>query len=173
MRRFVAAGLALVAALALTAAPAQAQGNFWVGGAAVLPSGDFGDGFKTGFGANVGFRFFQSADERLNVWAEGLVALNDGDSDVIDAKSTVFGGFGSVSYTLTGSGNTQPYVIGSLGYISQKIEVASVSATEGGLGFSGGLGLSFGKIDVEARYWSASIADGTTAFLTLGAGIAF
>ena len=173
MRRSVATGLTLVAALALTAAPAQAQDRFWIGGAAVLPSGDFGDGFKTGFGVNAGYKFFQSADERLSVWAEGLVAMNDGDIDPIDAKSTMFGGFGTVSYTLTASGSARPYVLGSLGYLSQKIEVEGISATEGGLGFSGGLGVSFGKIDVEARYWSASIQDGTTAFLTLGAGISF
>lgn len=173
MRRFVAAGLTLVAALALSAAPAQAQDNFWIGGAVVVPSGDFADGFKTGFGANAGFKFFQSADERLSLWAEGLVAMNDGDVDPFDAKSTMFGGFGTVSYTLTASGNTRPYILGSLGYLSHKVEFEGESATEGGLGFSGGVGISFGKIDVEARYWSASIADGTTAFLTLGAGISF
>jgi hypothetical protein len=163
----------LAAALALTATPAHAQSRFWLGGAAILPSGDFGDGFKTGFGINAGIKAWQASNERASIWAEGLFGMNDGDTDLADVKSTMFGGFGTFSYTLTASGSAQPYLLGSLGYLSQKFEVADVSTTEGGLGFGGGLGISFGKIDVEARYWSASIADGTTAFLTLGAGISF
>jgi hypothetical protein len=173
MRRMTLAVCTLAAALTITAAPAQAQSRFWIGGAAILPSGDFGDGFKTGFGINAGFKAWQSSNERASVWAEGLFGMNDADTDIIDAKSTMFGGYGTFSYTLTASGSTRPYLLGSLGYLSQKLEVEGVSATEGGLGFGGGLGISFGKIDVEARYWSASIADGTTAFLTLGAGISF
>lgn len=173
MRRMTLAVCTLVAALAITAAPAQAQSRFWLGGAAILPSGDFGDGFKTGFGINGGIKAWQSPNKRASLWAEGLLGMNDADTDIVDAKSTMIGGYGTLSYNLTTTGSAQPYLLGSLGYLSQKIEVDGVSATEGGLSFGGGLGISFGKIGVEARYWSASIADGTTAFLTLGAGISF
>ncbi|HET9133324.1 MAG TPA: outer membrane beta-barrel protein [Gemmatimonadales bacterium] len=173
MRRMTLAVCTLAAALAVTTAPAHAQNRFWIGGAAVLPSGDFGDGFKTGFAINAGVKAWQASNERASVWVEGLFGMNDGDTDVLDVKSTMIGGYGTFSYTLTASGSTRPYLLGSLGYLSQKIEIENVSGTEGGLGFGGGLGVSFGKIDVEARYWSASINDGTTAFLTLGAGISF
>jgi hypothetical protein len=172
MRRFVAAGLTLVAALALTAAPAQAQ--FFVGAGLVSPSGDFADGFKAGLGASAGVALFKSGDERFKVWAEGFFAKNDVDSDFIDGSSTMMGAFGSATLDLAAGGGTIPYIIGGAGYLSQKIDIDDIGdETEGGLGLFGGAGISFGKLWFEGRYTTASIADGTTAFLALMVGYSF
>lgn len=171
MRRFIAAGLTLVAALALTAAPAQAQ--FFVGAGLVSPSGDFADGFKAGLGASAGVAVFKSGDERFKVWAEGFFAKNDLDISVLDGSSTMMGAFGSATLDLAAGGGTIPYIVGGAGYLSQKIEIEGESETEGGLGLFGGAGVSFGKLWLEGRYTTASIADGTTAFLTAMVGYSF
>ncbi len=171
MRRFVAAGFTLVAALALTAAPAQAQ--FFVGAGLVSPSGDFADGFKAGLGASAGVAVFKSGDERFKVWAEGLFARNDLDISVLDGSSTMMGAFGSATLDLAAGGGAIPYIVGGAGYLSQKIEIEGESETEGGLALFGGGGVSFGKLWLEARYTTASIADGTTAFLAAMVGYSF
>jgi hypothetical protein len=171
MRRFVAAGLTLVAALALTAAPAQAQ--FFVGAGLVSPSGDFADGFKAGLGAGAGVVVFKSGDERFKVWAEGFFAKNDLDTDLIDGSSTMMGAFATATLDLAAGGGAIPYLTGGAGYISQKIDVEGEGETEGGLGLFGGAGVSFGKLWFEGRYTTASIADGTTAFLTAMVGYSF
>jgi hypothetical protein len=171
MRRFVAAGLTLVAALALTATPAHAQ--FFVGAGLVSPSGDFADGFKAGIGASAGVALFKSGDERFKIWAEGFFAKNDLDTDLIDGSSTMMGAFGSATYDLTASASAIPYLVGGAGYLSQKLEIEGEDETEGGLGLFGGAGVSLGKLWFEGRYTTASIADGTTAFLTLMVGYSF
>lgn len=170
MRRFFTGAATLAAALVLAAAPANAQ--FFAASALTLPSGDFGDGFKAGWAANAGISIWQNGDERAKVWVEGLYGQNNLDSD-IDGKSTMIGGFGSLTYNLTTGGSAVPYLIGSAGYLSQKIEVASVDDTEGGFAFGGGAGVGFGKFYLEGRYITASIADGTTSFIMAAAGITF
>ena len=172
MRRCVAAGLTLVAALALTAVPAQAQ--FFVGAGLISPSGDFADGFKAGLGASAGVAVFKSGDERFKIWAEGFFAKNDLDTDLIDGSSTMMGAFGSATLELAAGGGAVPYLLGGAGYISQKIDIDGLGdETEGGLGLFGGAGVSFGKLWLEGRYTTASIADGTTAFLTAMVGYSF
>lgn len=171
MRRFITAGLTLVAALVLTAAPAQAQ--FFVGAGLTSPSGDFGDFYKPGFAASAGVAVFKSGDERFKVWAEGFFGMNDLDSDLLDGSSTMMGAFGSATLDLAAGGGTIPYIVGGVGYLSQKLEIEDVSETEGGLALFGGAGVSFGKLWLEGRYTTASIADGTTAFLSAMIGYSF
>jgi hypothetical protein len=160
MRRFVLAASLLTLSLAVTATPATAQG--FIGGGVTTPMGDYGDGYKLGWAVNAGFRPYQSADERMSLWLEGLYGSNSLKGN-LDGKSTTMGAFGSLTYNLTTGSSATPYVIGSLGYISRKGEVAGVSGdAEGALAYGGGAGVGFGKLYVEARYLSSS-KDGFTA----------
>jgi hypothetical protein len=167
MRRFVAAGLTLVAALALTAAPAQAQ--FFVGAGLTMPSGDF-DNYKAGLGVNAGVAVIKSADERLKIWAEGFYGMNKFDSEAVDVSATLMGAYGSATYDLTAEGSAVPYLIGGAGYMTIKVEDLD---REGGFGFFGGAGVSFGKVWLEGRYSSASIDESTLSFLGVTLGYSF
>jgi hypothetical protein len=151
---------ALVLTLTL-AATAHAQG--FVGAGVTTPMGDFGDGYKLGWAVNAGFRPYQSADKRMSIWAEGLYGSNSLKND-LDGKATTIGGFGSLTYNLTDpEASAVPYVIGSLGYISRKAEVANVKFdAEGAFAYGAGVGVGFNKLYVEARYLSSS-KDGFSA----------
>ncbi len=171
MRRFVCSLTILVAALALSTAPAQAQ--FFVGAGLTAPSGDFGDGFKAGFGVTAGVALLKSRNERAKLWVEGFFGQNNLDSDLVDGKSTIIGGFVSGTYDLTAQSTAVPYLVAGGGYLSQKIDIGGIDATEGGAAFFGGTGVSLGKIWFEGRYTTASIADGTTAFISGMIGYSF
>jgi hypothetical protein len=177
MRRLLTGAATLAAAAMLVALPAAAQSNtqFFVGGGLTLPSSDFGDAFKTGFAVNAGVSPWGSANGRARLWLEGLYSQNKVDADNAGSdKSTIFGGLGSITYNLTTAGNTVPYVIGSVGYLSQKTSFGDDSSTEGGIGFGGGAGISFGKFYVEGRYLTASLYENaTTAFLMATVGVTF
>lgn len=156
MRRFTIAASLLTLSLAVTATPATAQG--FIGGGVTTPMGDYGDAAKLGWAVNFGYRPYQSADERMSLWIEGLYGQNNY-KGTVDGKYTTLGGFGSLTYNLTTGSTTTPYVIGSLGYISRKADGADAS---GALGYGGGAGVGFGKLYVEARYLSSS-KDGSSA----------
>ncbi|HET9066896.1 MAG TPA: hypothetical protein VFN22_13845 [Gemmatimonadales bacterium] len=171
MRRSLIGISSLALGLVLAAAPANAQ--FFVAGGVTLPSGDFGDAYKAGWMANAGVSVKAFANGRANLWAEGLYGQNkvDGTSD---AKSTIMGGLGSVTYNLTAGSTTTPYLIGAVGYLSQKISFNNTNTTEGGIGFGGGAGVSFNKIYIEGRYMTASLFDDVqTSFLMATVGILF
>src|SRR5690606_21590090 len=88
----------------------------------------------------------------------------------------LYGGLGSLTYNLTEGGSAVPYLIGSVGYMVHKYssdEFPDDEGSEGGLTFGGGAGLGLGKFYVEARYFTASIEDATTAFILVAAGIPF
>lgn len=169
MRRFaLAAGLL---ALSLGATSASAQG--FVGGGVTTPMGDFKDGYKMGWVVNAGFRPFQSADKRMSLWAEGLYGSNNL-KGAVDGKTTMFGGFGSVTYNLTADASAVPYVIGSVGYLSSKKKVGTVSFdANGSLGFGGGVGVGIKKFYLESRYLTSSKNGYTTAFIMWTAGYTF
>jgi hypothetical protein len=171
MRRFVLAASLLTLSLAVTATPATAQG--FIGGGVTTPMGDFGDAAKMGWAVNAGFRPWQSADKRMSLWAEGLFAQNNYKNN-IDGKTTMMGGFGSITYNLTAEASAVPYVIGSAGYLSSKAEVAGVKFdAEGALGFGGGVGVGIKKFYLEGRYLTSSKDGNTTAFIMWTAGYTF
>ncbi|MES2124446.1 MAG: outer membrane beta-barrel protein [Gemmatimonadota bacterium] len=170
MRRSLFAASLLTLGLALAAKPAAAQ--VFIGAGITSPSSDFGDGYKTGWIVNAGFRPWMSENKRASVWLEGIYGANKAKGGV-DATADVYGAFGSVTYSLTADAAANPYVIGSVGYMKSKVKVGGTSYTgDGALGFGGGLGLTFSKkFYVEGRYLTASKNGGTTAFLMLTAGV--
>jgi hypothetical protein len=171
MRRIACSAALLVTGVALAAAPLAAQG--FVGAGVTTPMGDFGDGAKLGFAVNAGFRPYQSADKRMSIWAEGLFGQNNFKNN-IDGKTTMMGGFGSLTYNLTAEASAVPYVIGSVGYLSSKVEVNGQKFdAEGALGFGGGLGVGLKKFYLEGRYLTSSKDGNTRAFVLWTAGYTF
>lgn len=173
MRRCLPVATALFAALALSAAPAQAQ--FFAAAGLTVPSGDFGDYAKTGWLANAGARAWQSADERLAFWVEGFYGSSKHE-DVDGDKTNIYGGLGTVTYNLTTGASATPYLTGSVGYLWHQYksdDFPEFEDSEGGVAFGGGAGVGFDKFYVEARYLTASINEETTAFIAIVAGIVF
>ena len=170
MRRLVIGASTLAATLVLGAAPASAQ--FYVGGYASLPSGDFGDVANTGFLVEAGFQLFESSNEKLSLYVSGGYGMNGTDADDLDFTQIM--GLGHVVYDLTSGGSATPYLIGSAGYLSLKTEVGDESNTEGGLTFGGGIGLGFSsRFWVEGKFMTASIDDATISQLLIGGGVSF
>ncbi len=171
MRRFAMAAALLTLGLSFGTSSASAQG--FVGAGVTTPMGDFGDAAKMGYAVNAGFRPWQAADKRMSLWVEGLYGANNF-KGAVDGKTTMFGGFGSVTYNLTAEASAVPYVIGSVGYTSFKSKVANVSFdAEGALGFGGGVGVGIKKFYLESRYLTSSKNGGTRAFIMWTAGYTF
>lgn len=173
MRRLLIGATTLAAALVL-AAPLSAQ--FFVQGSATLPQGDYKDYAKTGWMANAGIRAWQSANGNIALWAEGFYGSNSHE-DIEGDKTNLLGGYGSVTFNLTSGASATPYLIGSVGYMRHQYKsdmFPDEEGSDGGVAFGGGAGLGIGKnFFVEGRYITASIGDGTTAFIMLGGGVVF
>lgn len=170
MRRLVIGASTLVAALVL-AAPVHAQSTFFVGAYATLPQGDYNDYAKTGWMAAAGFKPFTSADGRFGLWLEGGYGQNSADVDGAP-KVKLFQGLVTPTYDLTaGGGSATPYLLGSVGYLSSKVEGFDA---KGAVTFGGGLGVGIGKqFWVDARYMTSSKDGVKTNFILAGAGVSF
>ena len=173
MRKVVIASSLLALGLTLGSAPVAAQ--FYVGGYATMPSGDYADYAKTGWMAEAGYGFWKSSNDRLTLWVSGSYGSNSHEGDAGD-KTNLLMGLGSVTFNLTANPDAGPYLLGHVGYLSHMYKPGDddfESASEGGLAFGGGLGDGCNKFWVEARYITASIEESTTAFIMIGAGISF
>lgn len=173
MRRLVIGASTLAAALVLGAAPATAQ--FYVGGFATIPQSDYEIYAKTGWMVEAGYSPWRSADERFALWISGAYGSNTHEGDD-DEKTNLFMGLAGATYALMQGSSVEPYLIGTVGYLSHKYDAGASGfddETDGGLAFGGGIGLFFAPVFVEARYMTASINDFNTSFIMLGAGVAF
>jgi hypothetical protein len=140
---------AVAAGFAVAASPLAAQGRPTVGisGGAVIPTGDFGNGYNTGYNiaANLGFR---PAASQLGFRIEGAFnrfdAKNAGASDVhaniLDATGNIVLATGSST-----PGSVRPYLIGGVGIYNIKVSATlggvSVSNSDTKFGLNGGAGL--------------------------------
>lgn len=157
---------------------AKAQtGNNQVGIAldAGIPTGDFGDAFKTGFGGQL--------RGLLGIGTAGQVTLTTGYSS-FRAKSEVEDAEGADKVTFS----VIPILVGyrhnfngiyiepQAGYGSYrgKVEAAGVSAKESDGAFTWAAGIGYAKngVDVGARYQSAE-KDGSTSFIGIHIGYNF
>lgn len=171
MRRLVISSSLLALAVTVVSAPLSAQ--LYVGAYASVPSGDYADGVKTGWMAEAGYGFWKSSNDRLTLWVSGSYGSNsweEGDG----GKTNIMMGLGSVTYNLTASTESGPYLLGHVGYLRGKDSFEDVDfEAEGGLAFGGGAGYNLGKFWIEGRYITASLDDFTLSFMLIGAGISF
>lgn len=171
MRRLVISSSVLALAVTVVSAPVSAQ--FYVGAYASVPSGDFGEFAKTGWMAEAGYKFFETANEKLSLYASGSYARHSLDTDLFEGNYTSLIGAGHVVYDLA-EGNVSPYLIGTAGYLSLKEKIDDESTTEGGILFGGGLGAGIGpRFWIEGRFLTASIEESTISMLVIGGGISF
>lgn len=173
MRRLVISGSMLALAVTIVSAPVTAQ--FYVGAYASLPSGDYADFAKTGWMAEAGYGFWKSSNDRLTLWVSGSYGSNSWDDDgSSDGKTNIMMGLGSVTYNITSNPDSGPYLLGHIGYLNSKASVDDLDTEgEGGVAFGGGVGYGMGKFWLEGRYITASVGDGTLAFILIGGGISF
>ena len=174
MRKAVLASSLLALGLTLGSAPVSAQ--FYVGGYATLPSGDYADFAKTGWMAEAGYGFWKTSNDRLTLWVSGSYGSNSWEDDglVDGGKTNIMMGLGSVTYDITSNPDGGPYLLGHIGYLNAKASVDDLDTEgEGGVAFGGGLGYGMGKFWLEGRYITASLDGGTIAIIMIGAGITF
>ncbi|MBX6330474.1 MAG: outer membrane beta-barrel protein [Gemmatimonadaceae bacterium] len=139
----VAMGVAMVAASAnaQTAAPAAKPFSFGVSGGATVPTGDFGDAYKTGYNISA------LGEYRGPAWpvAVRLEAQfqHFGADGVADASIKSFGGLASVVYYVPSKGLVKPYVTGGVGFFHLTTDNGSVSDSQNKFGYDLGLGFNF------------------------------
>jgi opacity protein-like surface antigen len=176
---------AALVAVALVSATAAAQANtrptFGVSAGAAFPTGDFGDGFKSGYevGVNIGFT---PSTMPFGVRFDG--AFNQFDAkDVDDVSSKILR---VTANAILGSktvapGSVRPYAIAGVGVYNVKAEArvgnATVSSSETKLGLNGGAGIDLPLSGIsaflEARYNHVFGDGGGLAFIPLVVGIRF
>jgi hypothetical protein len=176
MKRNVSVVFAAVAAIAMSASAAQAQGiTFGVGAGATIPTGKFKDAVKTGWHglANIGYNL----PSGLGVRGDFMYAQNSFKSSVASGKTKLAGGLGNVSYTFPSASTIHPYVLGSVGFFNAKSDVPG-SSSETKIAFGGGAGVKFkagtdASIFVEGRFISVSTSGNKTNFIPVTAGVSF
>lgn len=179
-------GLAVVTPLA---APLAAQGatrpTFGITGGLALPTGDFGDGAKSGFevGAQIGF---SSAALPFGLRIDG--AYDQFESKATSsAKSKILSFTGNAVFGGTAApGSVRPYALAGLGVYNLKGEVrignVTSSSAETKFGLNGGAGidlpLSGIAAFIEARFHFVMSSDddsnrGNTTYIPVVVGIRF
>ena len=174
--------LATAGVLAISlASPVGAQqttrATFGVGGGVTIPTGDFGDGFKTGWHGlvNVGFRFPIAIGLRIDGYY-GENNLDDG--GVVDGKAKLLGGLAGATYEFRmATGRVTPYVIGNVGYFNQKFDSDLGDSDESDFAVGGGGGINFGlgsiNAFVEGRYLTILSEGPNTDFVPITVGVRF
>lgn len=173
---FVATGM-LTAALAAPAA-AQARGYVGFGAGLSLPTGDSGEGLKTGWLGQV-IAGITGASGMLGGRIDGMYVRHSFDSSV-DGSTALFGANGDIVVSPgSATAKIRPYLLGGVGFFNVKSEVGSVEGEGetkfawnlgGGLRFGGGGKASF---FVESRYISVSTDPSSFGFIPISIGVRF
>ena len=173
--------LLVAVALVMFAFSANAQLKIGVGGGVALPMGDFGDGFKMGFGGGVAGKYMlnEKLALGLNLGYYSFTAKDEaGGSDV---KFSVMPITALVNYYFATEG-FKPYVGADLGFYACKSKVSvlgmDVSATATKLGFAPTLGFEYGfsdkmGLDVNAKYHYITTEGSSTSYVGINLGLVF
>lgn len=142
-----------VLAVLLVGAPAAlgAQAGLFVGGGVVIPSGDFGQYAKNGFGGMGGVNLSFPALP-IGVRAEAMYLYNSHEGT--DAGSTsLYGAMASATYGI-GAGPAGLYLIGGVGYLNHHYGAPSGQPSENEWKFNWGIGagVNFSRLFGEVRY---------------------
>jgi opacity protein-like surface antigen len=177
MNRFVRASFTMVAAaLAFSAADAQAQIGFSVAGGPTFPMGDIGDVLDMGYHAKVAASF------KLPVLPIGLEAdgmWNQFDySNADDANLRILSGSLNAVINLPTPGIT-PYIIGGVGMYNSQADIEgedTESVTD--VGVNAGVGVRLGLVGLggvfaEARLHNVFTDGDSYRFVPVSLGIRF
>jgi len=181
MKRLVTVVLALVVGAFLAPTDASAQISIRAGGAATFPVGsaadDYGSYANTGWMAALGLNV-PVGDAGLGVGAHAFFGVNN-HSDVSGDKTNLYGGLGSVSYTISTGTSIMPYFFGMVGIIThsyKSTDFPSLEEAKSALAWGGGAGIGFplggiqGGIDAYYLAGTGNDLSGTKLF-GLGASV--
>jgi opacity protein-like surface antigen len=176
----VVLGVVSLASFATLNAQAPGRASFHLGGGIVLPTGDFGDGAKTGFQGMGGVSFGLAALP-FAIRVDGFYGQNSGDSAVVgpDVKAKFFGGMGGAQFNLgSGPSPVKPYILGQVGMVNGKVTAPGFeSESNTDFAFAAGAGIQFGlgsmSAFVEGKYLSISTEGGSTAMMPVIFGLRF
>lgn len=181
MKRMLHAAVALVLVSLVAASAAQAQtarASFFLGGGATIPTGDFGDGFKTGWNG-VGGVNIMLPGVPFGIRVDGMYSQNKLDAAGSDAKIKIFGGNADAVFAFGAPGSmVKPYVLAGVGAANAKFDDgAGFSDSETKFAFNGGAGINFMlssvTIFVEGRYFSISTSGSNTNYIPVSVGVKF
>ena len=170
---------ATVVALSLVAAPtARAQVGVGVSAGLSMPTGDFGDAFKSGYSVNgligvsmpmspIGFRGevgYNSWDGKSSAGADGITASS-------------LSGTANVVLQVPGMIVAKPYLIAGIGEHRVKLDDGTDNTSETKMGWNVGGGLNFGlgtlSTMVEARYVTVNTSGQSLHYVPITFGIMF
>ena len=170
---------ATVVALSLVAAPsARAQVGVGVSAGLSMPTGNFGDAFKSGYSVNgligfampmspIGFRGevgYNSWDGKSSAGASGITASS-------------LSGTANVVLQVPGMGVAKPYLIAGIGEHRVKLDDGTNNTSETKMGWNVGGGLKFGlgtlNTMIEARYVNVNTSGDSMHYVPVTFGIMF
>ena len=166
-----------ILSLALVApAQAQARGYVGFGGGVSIPTGNFADGYKTGWLGQV-IAGITSPSGMLGGRIDGMYVRHSFDSSV-DGSTQMLGANGDLVVS-PGSADAKirPYLLGGIGFFNVKSEVGSVEGEgETKFAFNVGAGLRFGagsrmSFFVEGRYVNVQTELNSTGFIPIAVGL--
>ncbi|HEY9478847.1 MAG TPA: porin family protein [Gemmatimonadaceae bacterium] len=162
----VAMGLALVAtaANAQSLVPAAKPVSFGIAGGMSMPTGDFGDAFKSGYNVS-GLVQFQQPTWPVAIRVEAQYQDFSAKGDV-DASTKTMGGLANVLYNFPTKSIVRPYVTGGLGFFHIKVDAGDVSGSDNKFGYDLGAGLDFqlsGMNTFLEANWQSIRGDGGSA----------
>ncbi|MDP4209337.1 MAG: OmpW family outer membrane protein [Bacteroidota bacterium] len=173
--------LFLIVAVAFFAISVNAQIKLGANLGLSLPTGDFADACKTGFGGSImgKYAFSDKMAVGLNIGYYANKAKDGvGGSDVTFSYTPITASF---QYFL-GTEGFKPYVGADLGFYAAKFKVSSVSVSQTVFGFAPVVGFEYGlseslSLDVNAKYHLVSkasdISDKAFNFVGINVGILY
>jgi opacity protein-like surface antigen len=170
---FVATGM-LTVALAAPAA-AQARGYVGFGAGLSLPTGDFGDGVKTGWLGQV-IAGITGPSGMLGGRIDGMYVRHSWEGTA-DGSTTLFGANADLVVSPgSGASKVRPYLLGGVGFFNGKDKVAGVSSdgeTKFAFNVGGGLQVKAGSrmhVFLEGRYISVR-TENAIGFIPISVGL--
>jgi len=188
VRRSLSRGAAAVAVVAFASAAAQAQVNpfsLGVSGGAVVPTGDFGNRYNTGYGIN-GIIAVRVPVAPVSFRGEVGYARNTAKlSDDINLRA--ISGVANLVFNLAAGPavTVRPYLIGGAGVYNLKVDLDGVDEGEllGGddtdtkFGLNGGIGIELPLSGIsafgEVRFTSVFVEGSNLNFVPITVGIRF
>lgn len=184
----VAMGLALVAtaANAQSIVPAVKPVSFGISGGLSMPTGDFGDGFKSGYNIS-GLLQFQQPTWPVAIRVEGQYQDFSGKDGLDGASAKTIGGLANVLYYFPTKSTVRPYLTGGLGFFhikgdagdacSAELGADACSSSENKFGYDLGAGLEFQlsgmSTFIEANWQSVQTEGSATRMIPIRVGIKF
>jgi hypothetical protein len=166
----------VVASIAAGGAQAQARGYFGFGAGASVPTGDFGDGYKVGWIAQV-VAGITGPTGVIGGRVNGSITRHNHDT-LNDNTAKLVGAMGDLVFSPGGADSkVRPYLLGGIGFQNVKLEAGQLenSVTELAYNFGAGItvALSKAKLFVEGRWLSVQTDPSSTNLIPISIGLRF